>query len=128
MAFDPGPHGNPHAASEPFTPSERAGFRRDLAEAIPISGADVQGLADPALRYMPLFVASHLTRYVEHRIPAGGFIHAMLEGDFDGAEAIAVREGNRKFMLDVAYWILRYAPSGSTGSTQAVRSWLEAGR
>jgi len=75
---------------------------------------------------IPPYMIDALQRYVEQRIPPGGFLTAVLENKLVDAFHRA-DENNLKVMQEWAahlYWCL---PSTCWGSSEKVRQWL-AGR
>lgn len=61
--------------------------------------------------------------YIEHHIPPGGFLTAVLENDLFQAFARADLE-NRESMFYICAWFNSYAPAGCYGSPEAVKNWL----
>ena len=64
-----------------------------------------------------------LKRYVEHRIPTGGFLRAVLENDLKEAVARADDENQHVIPIYVC-WLYNEAPSTCWGSPEAVKAWL----
>ena len=64
-----------------------------------------------------------LKRYVEHHIPTGDFLKAVLENDLTEAVARADDENQRVIPIYVS-WLYNEAPSKCWGSPEAVRAWL----
>jgi molybdopterin-guanine dinucleotide biosynthesis protein A len=65
-----------------------------------------------------------LKRYIEHRIPTGDFLRAVLENDLQRATAHA---DNRNLPLIGLYckYLYNEAPSACWGSPKKVKAWLE---
>jgi len=100
-----------------------AGVLELQAEAVARDGAHILGFDDPVVRaQMPIGVAQELQRYVERNLKPGGFVAAMLVGDFELAEKMAI-DGNENAMPVIAYWLWRYAPVECFGSLADVHSW-----
>ena len=64
-----------------------------------------------------------LQRYIEHRIPTGGFLRAVLENDLREACAMADDE-NVKVIPIYVNWLYNEAPSACWGSPEKVANWL----
>ena len=64
-----------------------------------------------------------LKRYINHRIPPGSFLEAVLSNDLFEAFARADVH-NRQAMHHIVDWLYNYVPSASHGSREAYREWL----
>lgn len=64
-----------------------------------------------------------LMRYIEHRIPPGGFLKAFLSNDLIDAMGRADHINKEQFH-EIASWLYSYAPSDCFGSCQKVAAWL----
>jgi len=67
---------------------------------------------------------AEIRRYVEHRIPPGGFVHAVLANDLYRACAKA-DDVNRELLCDVADYVESHLPMACRGSHAAVEAWLK---
>lgn len=67
-----------------------------------------------------------LQRYVEHRVPTGGFLRAVLENDLKEACIRADLE-NIEVIPIYVHWLYNKAPVICWGSPEKVKAWL-AGR
>lgn len=65
-------------------------------------------------------------RYVEHGIPPGSFLTAVLEHDFLGAFKRADDE-NANRMRDWASWLYNECPNSAHGSPEKVAAWIARG-
>lgn len=64
-----------------------------------------------------------IDRYVENRIPAGGFVTAVLANDLMGAFSQA-DEDNRSNLFEICQYVYMDIPSGCHGSYGIVEVWL----
>ena len=64
-----------------------------------------------------------IDRYVEHRIPTGGFLEAVLSNDLMGAVGRA-DAGNLRDLHEICSYVYNRIPSGCWGSPEKVRAWL----
>jgi len=64
--------------------------------------------------------------YINHGVPPGGFLRAVLENDFKGAVGRADRT-NAMRLKDWASWVYWEAPSQCQGSEKIVKAWIEQG-
>ena len=65
-----------------------------------------------------------LKRYVEDRIPTGGFLYAVLTNDLVGATGRADSE-NAKKLNGIVGFVYNEIPSGAWGSKEKVEKWLD---
>lgn len=65
-----------------------------------------------------------LDRYVEQRIPTGGFLQAVLENDLVAAVSRA-DDQNRQALADIVQYIYNNLPLACWGSPESVKTWLE---
>lgn len=72
-------------------------------------------------------MADGLERYFERGILPGGFMVALLCGDFREMCAHADHI-NRHLLWQWGYWLYNYAPGGSWGSQEAVERWIKQRR
>lgn len=75
---------------------------------------------------VPPHLRAALQRYVEHRIPTGGFLRAVLENDLLGAVARADSE-NSAILSKIVKYIYHELPNGCWGSPEKVEAWLKPG-
>lgn len=64
-----------------------------------------------------------LKNYIEHRIPPGGFLLAVLTNDLKGTFARA-DDVNRDLIFETVSWLYNEFPSNAWGSIENVKSWL----
>ena len=67
----------------------------------------------------------NLDRYVEHRIPTGGFLQACLENDLVDAAGRA-DDQNRYLLFEIACYMYNDMPLACRGSREKVAAWLAA--
>lgn len=72
---------------------------------------------------MPAATLETLQGYIEHGIPPGGCVRAILANDLFGAMASA-DIGNRHSMHSICSWIYCHAPMNCRGSYEAVDAWI----
>jgi len=72
---------------------------------------------------IPAYMWGAVERYMVNRIPGGSFLTALFSNDLIEAFARADCE-NGENMRRYAQFLHNYAPRGSYGSPEAVRSWL----
>lgn len=65
-------------------------------------------------------------RYIEMRVPLGGFLNAVVENDLKEACARA-DEYNRNKIFEIVQWLWNEAPAECWGSPQRVSRWLIPG-
>ena len=75
---------------------------------------------------IPYNLKEALDRYVQHRIPAGGFLEAVLANDLMEAFGRADMN-NREILFDICAYIYNEIPRNCHGSWDVVRSWLKSG-
>lgn len=68
-----------------------------------------------------------LERYVEHRIPTGGFLRAFLANDLMEACGRADEENARDF-IEIARYVYNEMPASCHGSYEVVDAWLRQER
>lgn len=73
---------------------------------------------------IPQRMMDSLERYLEHGVEPGGFLRAVLENDLVGAFGRADAE-NMRAMKAWASYIYNEVPSGSWGSPEIVKAWLD---
>ena len=75
----------------------------------------------------PEDVVESINLYVTHRIPTGGFLHALLANDL--REAFAKADSTNRFKLfEITSYCWNEIPSACWGSYEKVADWLEKGR
>ena len=72
-------------------------------------------------------VIETLRNYVDHRIPTGGFLEAVLSNDLREAFGRA-DDGNRRDLFDIVRYCRWEIPGNCWGSREAVRAWLSDGK
>lgn len=72
---------------------------------------------------VPSHTIGSIDRYVNQRIPAGGFLTAVLENDFAGALSRADHI-NREALSDIMNYLHHEVPSECWGSPEKVEIWL----
>lgn len=70
-------------------------------------------------------IKESLARYVEHHIPTGGFLEAVLTNDLVGAVGRA-DEGNYRTLKQIMCHVYNCLPSMCWGSPVKVQAWLDA--
>lgn len=73
---------------------------------------------------IPDIILEAINRYVEHRIPTGGFLQAVLENNLKEAVFRADKENSipLKEIVNYIYWNI---PFECWGSPEKVKKWLE---
>jgi hypothetical protein len=74
---------------------------------------------------VPFNIRDGLWNYYAYGIPGGGFLQSAIEGDFFRAMTSADVFWSGKSFKDLAKWIIQYAPSGSYGSPENAKKWME---
>lgn len=75
------------------------------------------------LEKIPQRTLDALKRYVEHKIPTGGFLQAVLENNLTEAFAQADSE-NREALWEIVKYVYNELPFTCWGSPQKVKEWL----
>jgi len=65
-----------------------------------------------------------IKRYVEDRIPPGGFLTAMLENNLTESFGRADKE-NREALYEIVGYVYNKTPSVCWGSPEKVKKWLK---
>jgi hypothetical protein len=65
-----------------------------------------------------------LKRYVDQKIPPGGFMHAVLTNDLRRACGQA-DINNRRKIFEYVEWLYNEAPADCWGSIEKVNAWLD---
>lgn len=73
--------------------------------------------------YIPDRMMDGITRYIEHRVPPGGFLSAVICNDLSMAVGLADDENARNLPAYVAYFY-NEAPSPCWGSKDKMDAWL----
>lgn len=69
------------------------------------------------------FNLAPLRRYIDHKIPPGGFLQAILCNDLK--EAMGRADGsNRRRVFEYVEWLYNFAPASCWGSPEKYRAWL----
>lgn len=81
------------------------------------------------LRYelLPEDLRDGFKMYIEHGVPPGHFITAVLRNDLKEACARADLH-NRKKLYDLVFWLYNYAPNSCWGSPALVHNWIQTRR
>jgi hypothetical protein len=75
---------------------------------------------------IPQHCREGLRRYVEHGVPTGHFLEALLSNDLRETYARADDE-NGRHVRDYVMWLYNEAPCGCWGSPEKYRDWLAQG-
>lgn len=67
-----------------------------------------------------------LERYVNHGVPCGGFLNAVLENDFMESFVRADYQ-NKKRIESIAMFFYNEIPAGARGSREVVEGWIDSG-
>jgi hypothetical protein len=80
-----------------------------------------------SLRYdrLPVGLRGGLERYIEHGVPPGHFLTAVLTNDLREACSRA-DDINRYLLWDIVGWLWNEAPAPCWGSPEKVSAWLLA--
>ncbi len=73
---------------------------------------------------IPEHMRGAMQRYMEHKIKPGGFLTALLENDLMSTLRKA-DDINKQRLYDYIVWLRNHAPSGSFGSNDVCRKWLD---
>lgn len=73
------------------------------------------------------YMADGLQRYIEHGVPPGSFMTAVLCNDLMDAAGRA-DDTNRRYLFEWAGWLYNYAPPACYGSPEKVKAWIESRR
>lgn len=76
---------------------------------------------------LPGHLQDGMRRYVEHGVPPGGFLTAVLENDLMEAFKRADSSSQRG-MLNIILFMYNEMPMGIYGSPELVKAWVEANR
>ena len=81
------------------------------------------------LRYerLPAGLRGGMERYIEHGVPPGHFLTAVLTNDLRGACERA-DDVNRHLLWEIVGWLYNEAPAPCWGSPTKVSTWLAAAR
>ena len=72
---------------------------------------------------IPELTVSALERYINDRIPTGGFLDAVLRNDLFGAISRA-DEFNSRSLPEIVKFIYNNLPGNSWGDSERIKSWL----
>ena len=72
---------------------------------------------------IPDYTMGGLRRYIDQRIPPGGFLTAVLENDLRESFGRA-DENNRAALFYICAWLYNEAPAACWGSPAKVSAWL----
>jgi len=74
---------------------------------------------------IPDYTLDALKAYVEHGIPPGDFVRAVLENRF--VEVVCRADDNNTVALrEIAWWVYNEAPTACWGNREKVDVWIEA--
>lgn len=73
---------------------------------------------------IPNHMHEGLRSYIEHHVPPGGFLRAVLENDLKEACG-AADEKNQKALYSYILFLYNHAPSACWGSPDKVAEWLK---
>ena len=76
--------------------------------------------------YVPPRMMGGLRRYIEHGVPAGSFLMAVVENDLKNAVGRADEE-NLTNLPAYVYFLYNEAPGGCWGSQEKVERWIGQG-
>lgn len=76
---------------------------------------------------LPEHMQDGMRIYIEHGVPDGSFLMAVLENDLRGAFSRA-DSINRKRIGDYVHWLYNNAPSQCSGSPAKVEAWIKRAR
>ena len=76
---------------------------------------------------IPQNLIDSFDRYVNHGIPCGGFLNAVLSNDLMEAFGKA-DEDNRLILFDICQYIFNEVPLDCYGSREKVQDWIEKKR
>lgn len=80
---------------------------------------------DALLARVPEHLRDGLSNYLEHRLPPGGFLMAVLSNDLREAMGRA-DETSRAGLFDLVCYLYNCAPANAWGSPDRVKAWLLA--
>lgn len=69
------------------------------------------------------FIRAAVQRYVEHHIPFGSFMSAVIIGDLAEAERRADSH-NKKHLAEIVAYVEEHVPSEARGSAQNYADWV----
>lgn len=71
-------------------------------------------------------VIPSIQRYVQHRIPTGGFLESVLSNDL--REACGRADGQNRYLIyDIVHYLYNNVPGQCWGSSERVSAWLGGG-
>ena len=73
----------------------------------------------------PVHILDSINRYVEHRLPPGGFVTAVLSNDLTGAFNAADTDSEAG-IRDILKYVRWEIPAESWGSPAKVEAWLNS--
>jgi hypothetical protein len=74
--------------------------------------------------YVPPDTLGQIEAYVNHRIPLGGFLHAVFANNLEVACGKA-DDKNRAHLCNIVDYVSNYCPVLCRGSPAKVQAWLE---
>ena len=72
---------------------------------------------------LPIYMAEAVFRYLEHRIPPGGFLSAVISNDLCGAIARA-DDNNRDALYRWVGMVYNEFPDGAWGTPEKLKAWV----
>lgn len=82
-------------------------------------------MIDFTYKSIPDYTMEALRRYIDQRIPTGGFLEAVLSNDLREACGRA-DENNQRVLPELVAYLYNEAPSSCWGSREKVVAWLKA--
>lgn len=73
---------------------------------------------------LPEHMRDGMRLYIEHCVPPGSFLEAVLSNDLREA-CVRADAVNRDRLFDFVAFLFNHAPSSCWGSPEAVREWVE---
>lgn len=74
--------------------------------------------------YVPVNLRHGIQKYIEHGIPPGNFLEAVLCNDLKGA-CFSGDPFTVKYLPTLVRWLWNYAPLNCHGADHKVRTWIE---
>ena len=81
-------------------------------------------LSDDVYQKAPEKFRHAFARYIEHGMPPGGFLIAVISNDLEGACGRGDDE-SRTMLFDLVSWLYNWAPSTCWGSEEKFQDWIE---
>ncbi len=87
------------------------------------NGVEILVNGEPVRYDLAPNLADGLERYIEHRIPTGDFLRAVLCSDLQDA-CYRADDTNRYLLYEFCCWLDNYAPRACWGSADKYNAWL----